>query len=435
MKEFFLQFQDPNTQWVLFGTLLLGLSSGVLGSFALLRKQSLIGDAMAHAALPGVCIAFLLYGSKSLFWFIIGAAISGFISTWLIHIIVKKSRIKEDSAIGIVLSVFFGFGIVLLTYIQNESTGNKSGLDDFIFGQAASLVKSDVILISTISVVLLLLTTLFYKEFKIITFDPSFAKGIGLPVKWFDSILIIMIVLAVVIGLQTVGVILMAAMLITPAIAARYWTDRLSFMIILAGLIGAFSGGVGTLISTTTKGLPTGPLIIVAATSIFILSLIFGPKKGLLQAFIKHLKLRKKTALNQFLLSLYDLNEQSLHSKLFSEIEVFEKRKISKSLQQYVIKELSNKGLISVEDGQVSLTDKGLEAAYELVLNHRLYETYLMHELEFQEVMSHKEFSISLLTEKEKQKLYQLLELHGRKPVLVPNSLRAHKKKVFIHEL
>lgn len=435
MNELLLQFQDPNTQWVLFGTLLLGLSSGVLGSFALLRKQSLIGDSMAHAALPGVCIAFLLYGGKSLFWFILGAAIAGFISTWLIHIIVKKSRIKEDSAIGIVLSVFFGFGIVLLTYIQNESTGNKSGLDDFIFGQAASLIKSDVILISTISVVLLFLTTLFYKEFKLITFDPSFAKGIGLPVKWFDSILMIMIVLAVVIGLQTVGVVLMAAMLITPAIAARYWTNRLSFMIIIAGFIGAFSGVIGTLISTTTKGLPTGPLIIVTATSIFIFSLIFGPKKGLLQAFIKHMKLRKKTALNQFLLSLYDLSEQSRHKATFTEIEVFEKRKIAKSLQQYVIKELLNRGYIQSEEGLISLTDKGLEAAYNLVLNQRLYETYLMHELEFQGAISHNEFSFNLLTDREKQKLYELMELHERKPLLVPNSLRTNKKKVLIHEL
>lgn len=435
MKEFLLQFQDPNTQWVLFGTILLGLASGVLGSYALLRKQSLIGDAMAHAALPGVCIAFILYGSKSLFWFILGAAISGFISTWLIHMIVKKSRIKEDAAIGIVLSVFFGFGIVLLTYIQNESTGNKSGLDDFIFGQAASLVRSDVILISAISVILLFFTTLFYKEFKIVTFDPSFAKGIGLPVKWFDNLLIIMIVLSVVIGLQTVGVVLMAAMLITPAIAARYWTDRLSFMIIIAGLIGAFSGGVGTLISTTTKGLPTGPLIIVAATSIFIFSLIFGPKKGLLQAFMKHMKLRKKTAMDQFLLSLYDLSEQSRFEDSFTEIEVFEKRKIAKSLQQYVIKELSNKGHIQVEDGMVSLTDEGLEAAYKLVLHHRLYETYLMHELEFQGALSQKEFSLDMLTEGEKKRLYELMELHERKPLLVPNSLRTHKKKVYIHGL
>ncbi len=431
-----MQLQDPNTQWVLFGTVLLGIASGVLGSFSLLRKQSLIGDAMAHAALPGVCIAFLIYGSKSLLWFIVGAAVAGFISTWLIHVIVKMSRVKEDSAIGIVLSVFFGFGIVLLTYIQNESTGNKSGLDDFIFGQAASLVRADVILISSISIVLLFITALFFKEFKVITFDPAFAKGLGIPVKWLDSLLILMIVLAVVIGLQAVGVVLMAAMLITPAIAARYWTDRLSLMIIISGAIGAISGGVGTLISTTMRGLPTGPLIIVAATIIFLISLVFAPKKGLLAAFIKHMKMRKKTAVQQFLLSLYDLSEQRSFGQQSLDInEVFTRRKIQANLHSYVMKELENKGFIQVEKNQVSLTDKGLEVAYELTVEQRLYETYLMHEFEFQSSLNNKEFQFTLLNEMEQHRLYELMKMHGRMPLLVPQASKWKEKKVFMNEL
>lgn len=435
MKDLLMQLQDPNTQWVLFGTVLLGIASGVLGSFALLRKQSLIGDAMAHAALPGVCIAFLLYGSKSLLWFIVGAAIAGFISTWLIHFIVNESRIKEDSAIGIVLSVFFGFGIVLLTYIQNAATGNKSGLDDFIFGQAASLVRADVILISSISIVLLLATTLFFKEFKVITFDPAFAKGLGIPVKWFDSILILMIVLAVVIGLQAVGVVLMAAMLITPAIAARYWTDRLSMMIIISGGIGAISGGAGTLISTTTKGLPTGPLIIVAATGIFIFSLVFAPKKGLLAAFIKHMKMRKKTAVQQFLLSLYDLTEKERFGKRFDQSEVFNRRKINPSLHSFVIQELMNKDYIAISNDEIALTEKGLKMAYELTMEQRLYETYLMHELEFQSVLNNKEFQFEKLAKTEQNRLFELMEMHGRTPLLVPQASRWKEEKVYMNEL
>ncbi|WP_243291131.1 metal ABC transporter permease [Bacillus sp. FJAT-47783] len=432
MNDLILQLQDPNTQWVLFGTVLLGIASGVVGSFALLRKQSLIGDAMAHAALPGVCIAFLLYGTKSLFWFTVGAAISGFISTWLIHLIVNKSRIKEDSAIGLVLSVFFGLGIVLLTYIQNESTGNKSGLDDFIFGQAASLVRSDVMLISSISGILLIATMLFFKEFKLITFDKGFAKGLGIPVKWFDNLLILMIVLAVVIGLQAVGVVLMAAMLITPAIAARYWTDSLSLMIIIAGGIGAISGGLGTLISTTTAGLPTGPLIIVAATSIFLFSLVFAPKRGLLQAFIKHMKLRKRTAIEQFLLSLYDLTEKSRFGADFILEDVLNRRKIAPTLRKYVVKEVTNKGYATIENNQIVLTETGLAVAYDLTLEQRLYETYLMHELEFQGAVNNKEFHVDLLTEQEQEHLFKLMKLHERVPLLAPHSPRLKEKKVYI---
>jgi manganese/zinc/iron transport system permease protein len=262
--------QDPNVQWVLIGTILLGIASGVLGSFALLRKQSLLGDAMAHAALPGICIAFLLYGAKSMSWFMIGAAISGLIGTYCIQAIIKHSRIKEDTAIGLVLSVFFGFGIVLLTYVQHHGKGNQAGLDSFIFGQAAAIVGTDVQIISVIAFVLIFITFLLFKELKLITFDPQFAQGLGLPVKWLNGLLMTLIVGAVVIGLQAVGVILMAAMLITPAIAARYWTERLDYMVILAGLVGGISGVVGTLLSTLSRGMPTGPLIIMAATILFI---------------------------------------------------------------------------------------------------------------------------------------------------------------------
>ena len=270
METVFNMLQDPNVQWVLLGTILLGIASGVIGSFALLRKQSLLGDAMAHAALPGICIAFLIYGAKSMSWFLIGASISGLIGTYCIQAIIKHSRIKEDTAIGLVLSVFFGFGIVLLTYIQQNGSGNQAGLDSFIFGQAAAIVGLDVQIISVIAFVLIFITFILFKELKLITFDPQFAQGIGLPIKWLNGLLMTMIVGAVVIGLQAVGVILMAAMLITPAIAARYWTERLDHMVVLAGMIGGISGVVGTLLSTLSRGMPTGPLIILAATILFL---------------------------------------------------------------------------------------------------------------------------------------------------------------------
>nr|WP_311315566.1 metal ABC transporter permease [Metabacillus litoralis] len=344
-EELLLQLQNPNTQWVLIGTMLLGIASGVVGSFTLLRKQSLIGDAMAHSALPGVCIAYLLYGSKSLLWFLIGAIIAGLISSFFIQVIINHSRIKEDSALGIIISVFFGFGIVLLTYIQHNGAGNQSGLDDFIFGQAASMIAADVQLITIIAIILLAITAVFYKEFKLLTFDPQFAKGIGIPAKFFNGLLLLLIVCSVVIGLQTVGVVLMAAMLITPAISARYWTEKLSSMIIISGFIGGISGVFGTLLSTIMEGMATGPLIIIAATILFIISLIFAPKRGLLAKAIKQLHLRKRTAVEQIFLSFYDVAEGG-NLREITEEEVLLKRKVTPSLYQHAKNVLEKKEYI-----------------------------------------------------------------------------------------
>lgn len=289
-----ISLTDANTQWVLLGTMLLGISSGVLGSIALLRKQSLIGDAVAHASLPGICITFLLLGEKSLLPLLIGAAISGLLATFCIQAISSLSIIKEDTAIGLVLSVFFGLGIVLLTKVSQSSVGNKSGLNDFIFGQAASLVGSDVKLMAGAAACLTVITWLIFKELKVLTFDPEFAKGLGLPTKRLNFVFLTLLVSAIVVGIQAVGVILMAAMLITPAISARYWTNSLSKMIIVSGVFGALSGVVGTLLSTLGEGLATGPFIVVTATFIFFISLLFAPERGLVTKWIKRLRLNKR---------------------------------------------------------------------------------------------------------------------------------------------
>jgi manganese/zinc/iron transport system permease protein len=287
-------FQDPNTQWILLGTMLLGLSSGVIGSFAYLRKQSLMGDALSHAALPGVCVAFMLTGTKSIFFFLIGAIIAGVIATFMIGYITRNSRIKQDSALGIILTVFFGFGIVLLTQIQHSDSGNQSGLDKFLFGQAASMIQSDVYTMTVISIILVAISILFFKEFKLLSFDPGFAKGIGLPILFLDQFIMLLIVTAVVVGIQAVGVVLMAALLITPAVAARYWTEKLHIMVVLSGLFGALSGFAGTMISTMAINLPTGPLTVLAATAIFIFSVIFAPRRGVIAKSMVQLSARKK---------------------------------------------------------------------------------------------------------------------------------------------
>ncbi|MFH0346749.1 iron chelate uptake ABC transporter family permease subunit [Bacillus vallismortis] len=417
-ESLWLQLQHPNTQWVLAGTLLLGAASGVLGSFVLLRKQSLIGDAMAHSALPGVCLAFLFTGQKSLPFFLLGAAIAGLLGTWCIQLIPRLSKTKEDSAIGIVLSVFFGVGIILLTYIQQQGTGSQSGLDSFLFGQAASLVRRDIMLIAGISAVLLLLCIVFFKEFTLITFDLAFAKGLGMPVRFLNGLLSCLIVCAVVLGLQTVGVILMAAMLITPAIAARYWTERLTRMMVIAGFIGGVSGVAGTLLSTTMKGMATGPLMILSATMIFLFSMICAPKRGLAAKAIRLIRLRRKTSRDQVLLTIYEQYEKN---DLYVTAEgVRKKRRLSPSLCHKVLNELEKERcIVRVENGIWQMTRAGIEKGYHIALKHRMYEVYLMHEMELANIEFDQEhFVPDRLPEETRERLFSLLKLYGRMPEL-----------------
>lgn len=274
-------FTDPNLQWILIGSMLLGLSTGVIGTFAYLRKQSLIGDTLAHAALPGICIAFMLTGVKNVAFFMIGAIVAGMIATVGISWITRHSRIKQDAAMGIVLSVFFGLGIVLLTQIQHSSYGNQSGLDKFLFGQAASMTANDVYTMMGVAIVLIVACVLLFKEFKLISFDSGYARGLGFSVSTLEQLLLWLVTIAVVVGIQAVGVVLVAALLITPAVSARYWTDRLGMMTFLSGIFGALSGAIGTWISAGTQNLPTGPLSVLTATALFTASVLFGPRRGI----------------------------------------------------------------------------------------------------------------------------------------------------------
>jgi manganese/zinc/iron transport system permease protein len=280
-------WQDPNARWVLAGCVLMGASSGVLGSFALLRRRSLIGDAVAHAALPGVCLAFLLTGTRDLAALLIGAVLAGLAGAGCVQGITRATRVKEDAALGIVLSVFFGFGILLLTLIKNTPKSSQAGLDKFIFGQAASLISRDVQVMAVCAVVICLVAALLFKEFKLLCFDPGFSRGLRRPTGVLDGLLLLLLVVSVVVGLQAVGVVLMAAMLITPAAAARFWTERLDRMVLLAGLYGGAAGAIGTGLSTLAPRMPTGPLIVLAATALFLFSFFFAPRRGLVARAVR----------------------------------------------------------------------------------------------------------------------------------------------------
>lgn len=267
---------DYTFQVVALGAVLLGMASGLIGSFAVLRRQSLLGDVVSHAALPGIAAVFLMTGTKDTVWLLIGALCSGLTATGFIIGVVRYSRVKFDTALALGMSVFFGLGLVLLTYVQKIPNSNQAGLQRFIFGQAAVLLKSDILVIAVTGAVLLALTLLFWKEFKLLSFDPEFARSLGLPTRSLNVLLSAMTVAAIIAGLQTVGVILMSAMLVAPAVAARQWTNRLGVMVGLAALFGAVSGVAGTLASSALPKLPAGPAIVVAADVLVLISLALG---------------------------------------------------------------------------------------------------------------------------------------------------------------
>jgi manganese/zinc/iron transport system permease protein len=256
--------------------------SGALGTYAVLRRQSLLGDAISHAALPGIAIAFLLTGSKAPLILVLGAAIAGWLATLIILSIVRLTRIKYDSALGLVLSTFFGFGLVLLTLIQRTGNANQAGLDTFLFGQAATILKRDVLTIGILGGAALIIMLILWKELKLLVFDQGFAASIGFPIRSLDILLTGLLTIAIVLGLQAVGAVLMSAMLVAPAVAARQWTDRLNLMVLLAACFGALAGVSGTIISSTAARIPTGPTIILCATVVVGISIVFAPNRGLL---------------------------------------------------------------------------------------------------------------------------------------------------------
>ncbi|WP_010134233.1 metal ABC transporter permease [Ochrovirga pacifica] len=358
-----LLFKDYTLQIITVGTAVLGALCGVLGSFAVLRKQSLLGDAISHASLPGIALVFLILGVKDNNGLLLGALASGLISAVFIKGIISKTHLKSDTALGIVLSTFFGFGMLLLTYIQKLPNANQSGLEKYLFGQAATLLASDVWLMVAITTISVAIVLLFWKEFKIVLFDADYTLTLGFNVKWVDTLITSLIVVAIIMGLQTVGVVLMSAMLLAPAAAARQWTNSLATMVFLAGLFGAISGVVGTAISASANHLATGPVIVLIATGFVVFSFVFSPIRGLLFKQIKLWKNRNDLKLMKTLSFMYEI------VKTHDNISHPHKIQLLNNFQGYTkksLKKLQSEDLILLNKSNWSLTEKGYQVAKNL---------------------------------------------------------------------
>ena len=381
---------------VALGGSLLGFVSGALGCFAVLRQESLLGDAMSHAALPGVAIAFLLAG-RELGALLIGAGVASWLGWRFVVALLATTRIKQDAALGIVLASFFAAGIALLAYIQSIPDASQAGLDHFIFGQAAAIIESDVRLVSGGVLLVVCLLALFWKEFKLVTFDAEFASANGFRTLVINTLLSSLIVATIVLGLQLAGVILMVGILIAPGIAARQWTRTLEQMVILAAVFGAFAGGVGAVISALDSDIPTGPMIIVVAFVFVLISLALAPGRGLLW---RRLRLRANRRAFAARGALRDLYRYALaHGAADSPVPDAFIRGVGDSSAALGLRELTGDGFVSFRSAGWQLSQSGIEQARRDAHNQRLWELYRFyaHELDLPIVAEDRDGEITSL--------------------------------------
>ncbi|MDF1823711.1 MAG: iron chelate uptake ABC transporter family permease subunit [Verrucomicrobiales bacterium] len=382
--------QNYNTRLVVLSTTLLGIAAGLIGSFLLLRKRSLMGDALSHATLPGVAIAFAVMVSlggtgKALPGLLLGATLSGVAGLFTMLLIRNTTRLRDDVAMGFVLSVFFGIGVASLQMVQSLPGASAAGLESFIYGKTASMVQSDFHLIAVVAGVASLISILFLKEFLLLCFDDAYASAQGWPTFFLDVLLLGLVTAVTVIGLQAVGLILIIAFLITPATAARFWTQRLLPMMLLSAGIGGISGWLGASISALTPDLPAGAVIVLVAAALFLLSMLFAPPRGVIPRLMRQYRLRRKVDRQHFLRAAYEILEDSqsgdvVSNSPFSFAHLRAKRTWSLRKLRHILKIAKREDHLEAADpGMLRLSEAGYGEAARVTRNHRLWETYLIH--------------------------------------------------------
>ena len=276
---YFFSFQDTNINNVLIGTTMLGFTCGIVSVLVVLSKKALIVDAISHAVLPGICIGFMFTGVKNPIYLSIGGMIAGAVAVYLVDWISRISRIKKDASIAISLSVLFSFGVILLNIIQHSGNSNQSGLTDFLFGKAATIIQSDLYLFGVVFTFVVLTITVFFQHLKISLFDAGFAKTIGLSERLTQGLISGLVIISTAVGIQTVGIILMSALLISPASAALFWTNNFKNAILISGLFATISSILGVFVSFLSSDMPTGPWIIVILSFFALFSAFLSRKR------------------------------------------------------------------------------------------------------------------------------------------------------------
>lgn len=406
--RFFL-FEEHNTRMVALGCVVIGANAGVAGTFTFLRKNALVGDLIAHSLLPGVAIAFLLNQNKDTGLLLLGAIIAGMIALLKLEWLAEKTRLKRDTLMAVILSIFLAFGLMLFTVIQQSEAGNQSGLDRFLFGKAASMSIRDVRIFSVLATVNLCLVVLFLNPLRMLAFNADYGRSLGMPVSFYRNLLSGITVVSIAAGIQAVGVVLMSALFIIPAIAGRFFTNRLEWLLVFAGLAGAISGLSGAWVSYINGAMPTGPWIVISLAVITFGAVLFAPRFGIMSIYRQKQQMRHKVNRENVLKILHESQSP------FTSGEISFYAGISGNHLKQILKKLKRSGLVNENAGKFWLSTTGEQEAKRITKMHCLWEIYLSKRLNLSLELAHDgaEAMEHLLSEDIEQKLMR--EVEGNK--------------------
>lgn len=382
-----LSLADYNTRVVVIATTLLGVASGAVGSFMLLRKRALVADALSHATLPGIVVAFMIGaatgvagGGKSLALLLLGGALGAALGGLCLVALRRSTRLKDDAALGIVLSVFFGAGVALLSSAQRMGQGHAAGLESFIYGKTASVVRSDAVLIGACALACLAAALALFKELRLVCFDEAFARSIGLPAALLDAALLVMLVVVTIAGLQAVGLVLVIALLVIPAAAARFWTDSAGPMVAVACGIGGACSAAGAALSALLPDLPSGAMIVLVAAAGFFLSALAGARRGVVRRWLRRRAYTLTVERQHLLRAILEAREER-GADAPVPVESLERRRVwAPASLRSIAARARRAGLVASSPAGLALTREGLAEAERVTRRHRLWELYLISE-------------------------------------------------------
>ena len=386
----FFSFQDASLRLALAGALLVGLNCGLLGGYVVVRRMALVGDMLSHAVLPGIVLGFLWTQTKDPVAILIGALLAGAAATGVSALLARTTRLKPDAIQGLVLASFYGVGICLLGLVQNLPTGAKSGLDKFLFGQAAGLSGDDVMMMAVATMLSLALVGWLYHDLLALSFHRGFGQTLGLKMGLLHGVIMLLTAFAIIVAMQAVGVVLVSAMLIIPAATAYLLTDRMHRLLGLSAVLGMAAAGLGAFGSFLGNNLPTGPLMVLAGALFFAGAFLFSPRHGWVTRVVRQRRRRSRAERENTLKAMHRVLEDHVlagasvrEGVTLAELSAQRRESVSESGER--VRDLVRAGLATVsQDGHILFfTPAGEQRARAIVRNHRLWELYLTHAASF----------------------------------------------------
>ncbi len=392
-----LFFFDPTHEtllFLLFGVFFSALGTALLGTLNFLQKKGLAADAVAHSLLPGIACAFLLDHSKNPFFMLLGGMFIGGAALFFIDKAASESKIAQENVIAVVLSFFLGLGLLLISYLQRNGDEGQLGLQSFLLGNIASLMEKDVFMLFVLGVIVLFLIGILFKEWQLFVFDPDYARSIGRPVKWLSALFYLLTLVSIVLGVQSVGVILLSSMFLIPGAAALFWTSHLGYMLLLAVFFNVFSSFFGVFVASSFPNLPTGPCVICVLFFFAFFSFLFAPWKGIIARLYYRDTYTERIWEENLLKLLYELEKekgQKLNPRGYSMGEIYKKRPFDREKMIFFLKKMVNSGDLTESNGYWQLTDQGRQKGSHVKRLHLLWEAYTTRYMFSKEEEGHQE--------------------------------------------